>query len=145
MEDEELRSARQQRLQDFIRKYTQDWPRHLPQSVQTPNSEVILLTGSTGGLGSQILAELITTDSVSRIYAFNRASKIPLRERHIEAFTKRGNDLALLDSKKIIFVDGDTSAKDLGIAPELFNEVGVPRVLSTLDSAFNMTNRSVIQ
>ncbi|GJJ11568.1 putative NRPS-like protein biosynthetic cluster [Clathrus columnatus] len=119
----ELNTARQKRLQDFIRKYTQNWPKHKPGSVQGPYPEVILLTGSTGSLGSQIFAELINTHSVRRIYAFNRPSSKTLRQRHIEAFADRGNDLSLLDSDKIVYVEGDTSAQNLGIDPELFEQV----------------------
>ncbi|GJJ12703.1 putative NRPS-like protein biosynthetic cluster [Clathrus columnatus] len=116
-------TARQRRLQDFIEKYTQNWPKHQPGSVRGLYPEVVLLTGSTGGLGSQILAELITTPSVTLIYAFNRPSKISSRQRHIKAFTDRGNDLSLLDSKKIIYVEGDTSVQGFGINFELFKQL----------------------
>ncbi|GJJ11717.1 putative secondary metabolism biosyntheticenzyme, partial [Clathrus columnatus] len=114
---------RRKRLEKIITDYTRNWLKHHPGCVQGPYPEVIFLTGSTGGLGSQILAELISTDPIKRIYAFNRPSKKSLRQRHVEAFTNRGNDVSLLDSEKIIFVEGDTSAENLGVDIELFEQI----------------------
>ncbi|KIJ28759.1 hypothetical protein M422DRAFT_189414, partial [Sphaerobolus stellatus SS14] len=115
---------RNQRLEEVLQKYIQNWPVH--QSAQPPvepEREVVLLTGSTGGLGSQILAQLVTMPSITRVYAFNRPSKKSSRQRHIEAFTDRGNPLSLLDSKKIIYVEGDTAVEGFGIESGLFREI----------------------
>jgi hypothetical protein len=120
-------TTRAKEMDDMVHKYTRDFPAHQP-SIKAAQStgEVVLLTGSTGGLGSQILAQLVTFPAISKIYAFNRPSKagVSSRDRQREAFLDRGNDLALLDSEKIVFVEGDnTSAEGLGIAEELLNEV----------------------
>jgi thioester reductase-like protein len=112
----------------MIQKYTQDWPVHRPRSTAVPghessSNEVILLTGSTGGLGSQILAQLVAMPSVSRVYAFNRPSQKSLYDRHLESFVDRGNDISLLQSDKIVYVEGDTSVVGFNIKSELYNEV----------------------
>jgi len=88
-------------------------------------SEIILLTGSTGGLGAAILAQLLTTPSVSRVYALNRRSGNgkTLRARHVEAFAERGLDAALLESAKVVFVEGDTAVEKLGTSKELYEEI----------------------
>ena len=116
---------RRQRLENIINKYTQDWPVHHPQvaDVECSGSEVILLTGSTGGLGSQILAQLVAVPSVTQIYAFNRPPQRSLYGRHLEAFTDRGNDISLLKSDKIVYVEGDTSEAGFKLNLKLFNEV----------------------
>jgi len=111
-------------LQSLIDRYSQNWPVHQPVDdyVGTPG-EVIILTGSTGALGSQILAQLIIEPSIRRIYAFNRPSKTTSLQRHTEAFIDRGNCVSLLQSGKIIFVDGDTSVDGFNIDVELLEEV----------------------
>jgi hypothetical protein len=121
-------AARIKRLDAMVTEYTQNWPIHRPsKEVRDPSSETILLTGSTGGLGTQLLAQLVMMPSVSRIYAFNRPARDgnlkTSRDRHLEAFLDRGNDIALLDSAKIVFIEGDTAVDGFGIEPELFKEV----------------------
>ncbi|KAG8978199.1 hypothetical protein FRB94_004592 [Tulasnella sp. JGI-2019a] len=66
-----------------VQRYTKDLPAHTPDaSYPAPkdDEEVVVLTGSTGGLGSHLLAQLIEMRSVMRVYALNRDSAIPLAE-----------------------------------------------------------------
>ena len=84
----------------------------------------VLLTGSTGNLGSHILETLLRDPKILRIYAFNRHSPQQPLDRHIKQFEINGLDKAWLTSDKLTFVQGDTSQNDdLGIDPSLFNEV----------------------
>ncbi|KAF8572826.1 NAD(P)-binding protein, partial [Ramaria rubella] len=115
-------AERRERLQDFVARYTQNWPVHRP-SENDPTTETIILTGSTGGLGSHILAQLITMPSVSRVYAFNRPGRKTSHERHLEAFLDRGIDVTLLKSEKIVYVDGDSAVEGFNIKAELFEEI----------------------
>jgi hypothetical protein len=119
---------RQQGLLNMIKKYTQNWPAHRPRNATVPgqessSDEVILLTGSTGGLGSQNLAQLVAMPSVSRVYAFNKPPQKSLYDRHLESFVDRGNDISLLWSDKIVYVEGDTSVIGFNIKSELYNKV----------------------
>ncbi|KIJ30734.1 hypothetical protein M422DRAFT_783906 [Sphaerobolus stellatus SS14] len=119
----DLEVDRKRHLQNLVHKYTQNWPVHKPaQPPIEAESEVVLLTGSTGGLGSQILAQLVTLSSVTRIYAFNRPSKKASHQRHIKAFTDRGNLLSLLNFEKIVYIEGDTAVEGFSIEPELFHK-----------------------
>ena len=93
----------------------------------------VLLTGSTGNLGSYILKTLLRDPKILRIYAFNRHSSHQPLDRHIERFENNGFDKAWLTSDKLTFVEGDTSQDDLGIEPSLFNEVCI-----TLSPCFEM-------
>ncbi|GJJ06091.1 putative NRPS-like protein biosynthetic cluster [Clathrus columnatus] len=112
---------REGQLDNLVHKYTQNWPVHKPQRIA--KDEVVLLTGSTGGLGSQLLAQLVQLPSVTRIYAFNRKSSKSSYDRHMEVFKDRANDIDLLRSPKIVFVEGDTSIKGFEISAELFSEI----------------------
>ncbi|KIJ40867.1 hypothetical protein M422DRAFT_780553 [Sphaerobolus stellatus SS14] len=120
----DLEAERTERLQRYIHTYTQEWPRHRPAPNQNDSTkEVILLTGSTGGVGSHILGELVKLPSVTRIYAFNRPTKKSSRQRHLEAFSDRGNDISLLDDEKIIYIEGDTSVQGFNIDPSVYKEI----------------------
>lgn len=120
-------------LERYVKRYTTNWPAR-PQTAAattttTRNSsepEVFFITGTTGTLGSQLLASLIARpdSQVGRIYAFNRKHpKHSFRERHEAIFAEKGNDVTLLRSPKVVFVEGDTSVKGFGISRELYEEV----------------------
>ncbi|KAG6888349.1 hypothetical protein C0995_009042 [Termitomyces sp. Mi166 len=97
-------------------------------TFSAPKSKVILLTGSTGNLGSQILADLLLDPSVERVYALNRAStgSASVLERQTERFVDKALDVKLLESDRLFFVKGDTTLPRLGLSDELYNEVSTP-------------------
>ncbi|GJJ05927.1 putative NRPS-like protein biosynthetic cluster [Clathrus columnatus] len=107
---------RTKRLENMIQQYTSNWPVHHPQKEYVNDEEVMLLTGSTGGLGSQLLVQLVEIPTVTKIYALNRpGGGKSSYERHVEAFEDRGNDIELLNSPKIVFLEGDTSVSGFAI------------------------------
>ncbi|KAG6837576.1 hypothetical protein H0H93_006990 [Arthromyces matolae] len=83
---------------------------------------VVLLTGSTGNLGSEILVDLLKNDRVDRVYAFNRPSKRgdPIEKRQIKAFNERRLDTDILRSTKLSYVLGDATLPNLGINPDQY-------------------------
>lgn len=112
-----------QRMNDLVNKYSTGFVQHNPVLETNPETETILLTGSTGGLGSYILAHLIQDDAVSKIYCMNRKGRTSSSERQIAAFEMRGIDTALLDSKKVVFLEGESSLPNLGLSGEQYDEV----------------------
>jgi thioester reductase-like protein len=87
---------------------------------------VVVLTGSTGGLGSYLLASLLQREDVSVIYAFNRPSKgstSSIQRRQQNGFEDRGLDVNLLHSEKLVYVETDTSHDHLGLNKELYEKV----------------------
>ncbi|KAF7329341.1 Acetyl-CoA synthetase-like protein [Mycena kentingensis (nom. inval.)] len=84
---------------------------------------VILLTGSTGGLGSHILDILLRSSSVERVYAFNRPSRTPIAQRQRASFEDRGLDSELLASPKLVYLEGDTTRADLGLTEAHLAEI----------------------
>ncbi|KAJ6514509.1 male sterility protein-domain-containing protein [Mycena vitilis] len=85
-----------------------------------PGSVVVLLTGSTGGLGSHMLEMLLRVPSVERVYVFNRKGRNPVSERQLDAFTDRALDVSLLSSPKLVYLEGDTSSADLGLPSDIW-------------------------
>ena len=85
---------------------------------------VVLLTGSTGGLGSFLLASLLSREDVALVYAFNRASKTgSAQQRQRAAFDDRGLDTAVLDSEKLIHVEGDLAQPNLSLDDQTYGEI----------------------
>jgi hypothetical protein len=120
-------ATRGRELQALVDKYTESFPSHLAVSGSAHTSsygQVYLLTGTTGGLGSNMLAHLLREPAVERIYAFNRPSKSSSsEERQLTAFKQRGLDTSLLSSEKIVYVEGDLSVSGFGLDDKLYEEV----------------------
>ncbi|KAG6865244.1 hypothetical protein C0991_004125 [Blastosporella zonata] len=85
----------------------------------------VLLTGSTGNLGSQILATLLEDDRVKHVYALNRPSKGPLtvEQRQLNRFQEMGLSPNLLESPKLTFITGDTAQPNLGLDCKVYNHL----------------------
>lgn len=85
--------------------------------------ETILLTGSTGHLGSYILNQLLSHDGVLKVYVYNRTSKRPSRDRQAASFADRGLPLFALDSPKLEFLEGELSDPSLGISEDVYERL----------------------
>jgi hypothetical protein len=87
---------------------------------------VVLLTGSTGGLGSFLLAQLLESPVVQRVYALNRpSSTASIDQRQNSAFFDRGLPTDLLDSKKLVYIVADASEERCGLPSALYDEVRI--------------------
>ena len=86
--------------------------------------DVVVLTGSTGGLGSTLLAQMVENPSVSRVYALNRkgAGKT-LKQRQVEALVDRGYDATLASDPKVVLIETDSSHGGLGVPAAQLEEV----------------------
>lgn len=84
---------------------------------------IVLVTGTTGILGSHILAELLERDDVEHVYALNRSSRVPLLERQSAAFQKQRLSPALANSTKLNLICAQLGNEDLGLSPEVSDEV----------------------
>ncbi|KAJ7626112.1 acetyl-CoA synthetase-like protein [Roridomyces roridus] len=111
-------------IEAMIAKYSSglDAPLHLPHRLQSDETSVVLLTGSTGGLGSHILELLLRSAGVRRGYAFNRPGQGSAVDRQRYAFADRELDVVLLESDKLVFLEGDTARDDLGLKREVLND-----------------------
>ncbi|KAJ7865170.1 putative aminoadipate reductase [Mycena olivaceomarginata] len=110
-------------VEDMITKYSAgfDATGLHEKSAASSNGTVVLLTGSTGGLGSHVLEILLSLPSVDRVYAFNRKSRVPVSERQREAFVDRALEVTLLTSEKLVYLEGDTSKTDLELPLDVWN------------------------
>ncbi|KAL1750475.1 male sterility protein-domain-containing protein [Schizophyllum commune] len=124
-------------------------PRYIaPASHSPPKYPVtVLLTGSTGHLGSEILASLLTDGRVERVYTLDRAGKensldrarkgasldragrgvdgatAGVRDRQRARWADKGLDDELLQSPKLVPLEGDVSAPRFGQSEEVYREM----------------------
>ena len=113
-------------IEDMIAKYAVGLGDEVGDGVpgRSHYGHVVLLTGSTGGLGSYLLASLLSHEDVAIVYAFNRPSKGgTIAHRQRAAFEDRGLDTAVLDSEKLIHVEGDAARPNLSLDDRTYGEI----------------------
>jgi len=87
---------------------------------------VVLLTGSTGNLGSQVLEDLLLNPGIRQVYTLNRASSTSAKsqlDRHLDQFRDKGLDMTALESKQWTPLEGDPAKEDLGLSEAIYKEV----------------------
>ena len=118
---------RGQELQALVEEYTKNFPARPDVNVSDrslPAGDTYLLTGTTGGFGSNMLSQLLASPEISCVYALNRSSQSATSEaRQRSAFEKRGLDTSLLSSKKLVYVEGDLNAPTFALNDRLYGEV----------------------
>ncbi|KIJ62360.1 hypothetical protein HYDPIDRAFT_114897 [Hydnomerulius pinastri MD-312] len=84
----------------------------------------VLLTGSTGGLGSFLLVQLLESPKVERVYALNRpSSTTSIQQRQRSAFLDKGLPLDILESSKLTYVEAEASQANCGLPPSLYETI----------------------
>ncbi|KAL1743867.1 hypothetical protein HDZ31DRAFT_39949 [Schizophyllum fasciatum] len=100
-------------------------PAYVTPTAPTPLSlpACVLLTGSTGNLGAELLTLLLKDERVERIYTLDRAGPVPARGRQRTRLSDKGLDTDLLESKKLVILEGDTTADKLGQEDAVYSEI----------------------
>jgi len=112
-------------MQELVKEFTQNFPAHQP-SLPVPNQEGVLVTGTTGSIGSHLLRVLIETPSVARVFALNRPGRTSAettKDRQTKAFLEHGLDVSLLESPKLVLLEGDTSQADFALSQDILKEM----------------------
>ena len=76
------------KMQVMLEKQLQGLPKPANKIRESPRQETVLLTGSTGSLGSYLLENLCSASTVEKIYCLNRCDDG--KERQREANSSRG-------------------------------------------------------
>lgn len=109
----------------MINQHTVERPRAVP-TVYKPASEKVVLTGTTGALGSHLLAQLLVNSNVSTVWALNRKSSGGVEstmKRQRASFEEKCLDVGLLESEKLVFVESDLSVQGLCLESEVYGEI----------------------
>lgn len=89
--------------------------------------DYVVVTGTTGSLGSFLLNHLLDLPSVGRIYCFNRKSEKDTIQRQLSGFKDRGLDPAKLEAalnERVMMFDVDLSEPRLGLSDTEYQDVG---------------------
>lgn len=108
----------------MVEKYSTDLPAHVPEAGRPlPLHDTVLLTGTTGALGTMLLASLVSSPQVRRVYALNRKASKNLLDRQVAALQERGVDQCIATSSKVVLVEIDLGEERMGLSSETFEEV----------------------
>lgn len=109
----------------MIQKYNPNLP-EFPSHVHASSESnvVVLMTGSTGNIGSHILASALSNRRISRIYTLHRKNAtLTPHECLLDAFRKRGLPVGLLDDSRLVCTVGDVVHPTLGLESTQYSEV----------------------
>ncbi|KAF5351577.1 hypothetical protein D9758_007202 [Tetrapyrgos nigripes] len=114
--------ARQMKLmaEKYCKNFTE---RDVAHGAEADTSGAVLITGTTGHLGSYLLAKLLHSKDFTKIYALNRSSSTALAARQESSFAERGLDTSLLQSPKLILLEGDLSKEFLGLKNDVHETI----------------------
>ncbi|KAL9476143.1 hypothetical protein ACSS6W_005984 [Trichoderma asperelloides] len=107
-------------MEDIVEKYTSNLPeRNDARRDPNENDQTVILTGSTGSLGSYMLDQLINSPRVSKVYALNRGTDGGRsRQEDISA-----NRTLSKDFSKVEFLGSDLSKPEFGLEPAKYAEM----------------------
>ncbi|KAH9941064.1 hypothetical protein B0H21DRAFT_811720 [Amylocystis lapponica] len=109
-------------IKEMIAKYTAKLPTPLATIAEKRDPRaVVLLTGSTGALGSHILVDLLSDERIARVYALNRGQD--LAERQQAVFQEARLPTALLEGDKLVQLSGDLSREDFGLETSVLDDI----------------------
>ncbi|KAJ8071447.1 hypothetical protein OCU04_001767 [Sclerotinia nivalis] len=106
--------------QQMFEKYVKDLPSRISENAaEDSNAKIsVILTGSTGSMGSYMLDDLVALPHISRIYALNRAVNGEERQRG----ASEGHGLKT-DFSKVRFFKTDMSQPHFGLDQEKYDEL----------------------
>lgn len=104
----------------MVERHAQGFPKH-SGSTAPPSKDVILVTGTTGSLGTTLLAHLVASDDVLRIFAVNRkADGSTLLERQMTSMRHQGLDPGIASSKKVMLLEADLNKVAFGLPTSMY-------------------------
>lgn len=114
-------------IHSMLDKYDYKWTsREVSLEVGSGTTkERVVVTGTTGSLGSYLLAILLESNSVETIWALNRKSKQGLTARQKESLEDKMLDPSLLGSTKLVMLEADLEDAMLGLREDVYQEVSI--------------------
>ncbi|KAI0517685.1 hypothetical protein F5B22DRAFT_93766 [Xylaria bambusicola] len=105
--------------EDMVAKYTRDLP---------IDGDTVIVTGTTGSLGTYLLNTLVKNPAVRRVYCFNRSADAEERQR--AGFKTKGLT-EVWPAKKVQFLTADLSKPDFGLGQGKYDVLlkGVTKII----------------
>lgn len=122
---EDVDNNQVQVMEELVEKYSTFSLPSEGRNLEKKTTKTILLTGTTGFLGSHLLAQVLLDTSVHKVFALNRSGKDlkqSLMNRQKAAFKKWELDGNLLNEEKLVLRVGTVSESFFG-DKKLYDEV----------------------
>ena len=103
-------------MEAMMTKYS-SFPGH---NDRKESPRVLVLTGSTGALGSYLLEAFLAIESISRIYCLNRALDPEQRQRDVDSSRGLRTDW---DDERVTFLTSDFAKCNLGLEHDMYREI----------------------
>ncbi|PWY86755.1 NRPS-like enzyme [Aspergillus heteromorphus CBS 117.55] len=111
--------SRADRVTAMVEKYTRQIPHRSTPAVAPSEKSTLILTGSTGSLGTYLLHRLLSDPRTAKVYCFNRSDAAARQKR---SFSDKGLDVRLLDSR-VEFLTVAFGAEHFGLPDEKYTEL----------------------
>ncbi|EIN04867.1 acetyl-CoA synthetase-like protein [Punctularia strigosozonata HHB-11173 SS5] len=123
----------------LVDTHSRDLPESVPARLCASGSDVVVVTGTTGNLGAEILLTLLDDPSVARVFAFNRngTGHKSLLERQESVIQTHGIDPGLARSPKLTLLTVDWNRADFGLDSETLTEIR-SSVTHVIQNAWNV-------
>ncbi|KAI1504530.1 hypothetical protein F5X99DRAFT_371308 [Biscogniauxia marginata] len=114
-------TSHEQQVEELVAKFESELPRsnknkHVPAGC---TKQTIILTGSTGSLGSYILSSLLARKDVKKVYCLNRSENA--REKQENLLKSRSlPDLSTQDGR-VVFIQARLSEPKLGLSEDQYS------------------------
>ncbi|THV01949.1 acetyl-CoA synthetase-like protein [Dendrothele bispora CBS 962.96] len=116
-------------MRRMVEKYSKNFVPVKSDLAPTSNErKVVLMTGSTGGVGVHILHRLLQDKTVEKVYALVRSAgsgvdSPSIETKQVNAFMERGVDKDLVRSKKLVLLEANLSQERFELEEGVFEEV----------------------
>ncbi|TFK36289.1 hypothetical protein BDQ12DRAFT_634344 [Crucibulum laeve] len=117
-------------IEAMVRKYTANFPAQIPASKRisgTSSGEAVILTGSTGSLGSFTLHVLLADPRVNRVICFNRRGLSSDLTRQERSFEERKLDTSVLHKSiadgRLVFHSVEINLPSFGLPLDVYNDI----------------------
>lgn len=113
-------------IDDMVRRYTESFPVHEPKDhlVNGHVGEVVVLTGSTGSLGTFLLNSLLKNPNVEKVFAFNRHGSSPSANRQLSSYKERGLDVTSLSiaisAGRLVYYEVEVHQPNFGLPSDAY-------------------------
>lgn len=114
-------TSREQLMQETLTSFVKELPPLNTKKVQPKGAgHTVLLTGSTGSLGSYLLHTLLESPSVTKVYCLNRRAEA----KEQQAIANASRELISKWDDKVEFLHADLSKQDFGLEESAYKRLG---------------------
>ena len=133
LDQQEAPDSSPEDMHNLYKRYVSDLPITVRETLERPSQHTIMLTGSTGSLGTNLLDELLRDNSAKKVYCLNRGADGEARQKAIMRLKGLAQSF---QSKNVSFVQVDLSKDHLGLDIESYKVLlrEVTLIVQRLDS-----------